>query len=409
MSTPYGHAQHDPLAFLDQPIGAFGAVATTEPPSYGLDLGETSASTDSSAQHLQPPAWIQPPRPEVRLAASPTVHVSRHEEWQNGRSRPLWLTCKLFAAGVCLHRLQHAADAAALCVAAATAGGSAARSLAAGRLRHTAAAAALHAAAGTTASQHTAAPLAAGRLHHNATAAALCATAATAGKPTARPLAAGRLQHRRKLARHRAPLRSAAGGRQHGPRLPGRARPPQQQRQNWLQLRPRQPEGQLGPALLVLCRAVALHVAPAVLHGAAVPFPTCKIRSPFPVPHVPSAQLQGALAAVLHEDDSEEGQEAQLTKAAASRMRQHNRSAQRRYREKQRVHAQSTLSAMAAASANTCHSHSSRERACACVDCGHDLRRYIAAGWVNMLTRRCRPSWWSQTKRWRSSPSRSRR
>ena len=63
-AMPYGHVQPDPLAFLDQPIGAFGTVATTVPPSY-LDLGETSASNDSAAQHLPPPAWVQPPRPEV--------------------------------------------------------------------------------------------------------------------------------------------------------------------------------------------------------------------------------------------------------------------------------------------------------------------------------------------------------
>ena len=47
--------------------------------------------------------------------------------------------------------------------------------------------------------------------------------------------------------------------------------------------------------------------------------------------------MQGALAAVTHEED--EGHETQQTKAAANRMRQHNRSAQRRYREKQRVRA----------------------------------------------------------------------
>lgn len=66
-ATPYGHVQPDPLAFLDQPIGAFGTVATTVPPS--LLAGETSASNDSAAQHLQPPAWILPPRLQVRLAS----------------------------------------------------------------------------------------------------------------------------------------------------------------------------------------------------------------------------------------------------------------------------------------------------------------------------------------------------
>lgn len=46
---------------------------------------------------------------------------------------------------------------------------------------------------------------------------------------------------------------------------------------------------------------------------------------------------QGALAAVKQEDEEEEVQETQRASAAATRTRQHNRSAQRRYREKQKV------------------------------------------------------------------------
>ena len=293
---------------------------------------------------------------------------------ENRRSRPWRLTCKLLLAGSCRRRLHHAAKSAAVCAAVAPAGGPAAWPLAAGRLPHTAAAAALHVAVATAASPPTARPMAIRRLHHDATAAVLCATAASAGKATARPLAAGRLQHRRKLARHRAPFRSAAGGRQHGPRLPGGARPPQQQRQNWIQLRPRQPEGPPAPLL------------PAQHHGTAV---TCCLHVHFgvvnrfrwartPVRDVPSVQLQGALAAVLHEDDSEEGQETQQTRAAANRMRQHNRSAQRRYREKQRVCAESTFSTMAAASAE---SHcSTADTSVHLQDCGHDGLRYCCCG-----------------------------
>ena len=67
------------------------------------------------------------------------------------------------------------------------------------------------------------------------------------------------------------------------------------------------------------------------------------------------------MAAVLHEDDDDEGQDTQQTKAAASRMRQHNRSAQRRYREKQRVgpeviSAASVRLTAARAAANECMS-----------------------------------------------------
>jgi hypothetical protein len=123
------------------------------------------------------------------------VHVSHDDEWQNGRSWPPWLTCKLSAAGYCLQRLPHAADAAAVCAAAPAAGSPTARRLAAGRPHHIATAAAVCAAAATASGPATW-PMAAERLCHDTTTAALRATAATAGKSTARPLAAGRLQHR---------------------------------------------------------------------------------------------------------------------------------------------------------------------------------------------------------------------
>ena len=70
-APPYGHAQPDALAFLDQPIGAFGTLATTVPLPYLA----TDTSVDSSAQQLQPPAWVQAPGVEVRLERGNGLHV----------------------------------------------------------------------------------------------------------------------------------------------------------------------------------------------------------------------------------------------------------------------------------------------------------------------------------------------
>ena len=67
-TTPYGYAQPDALAFLDQPIGELGTYTTVASPP-GQDLGTNSGDFSSSAHYSQPPAWLQTPGPEVHLSA----------------------------------------------------------------------------------------------------------------------------------------------------------------------------------------------------------------------------------------------------------------------------------------------------------------------------------------------------
>lgn len=189
--APYGYAQPDALAFLDQPLADFDSVLQTQPLQA---LGDSAVDSYITLPYAQTPAWSQSPGFKVWMAAGNLLFCllrDMHYPLLNRLCSAMLLEFVLRTGRGRVASVWHAQSAAAVRSANGSSG----------------------------------------------------AGAAGNGVCAARGLASGRRQHAHQLPRHRAPLQLCCGGSRGLWRLAGGPQPPQW-RAN-LQLRPGQPAGEL--------------------------------------------------------------------------------------------------------------------------------------------------------------------